>query len=76
MIWSSATNSFLKGKLAVDTRFPQLNELLTRTEEGSYTGVSDLVITPVNLGWHWDSFISWPSGMFTPRWARIIPNAG
>jgi hypothetical protein len=56
LIWSSATNSFLKGKLAVDTRFPLLNRLLTRSEEGSYTGVSDLVITPINLGWHLGQF--------------------
>jgi len=56
LIWSSATNSFLKGKLAVDTRFPLLNRLLTRSEEGSYTGVSDLVITPVSLGWHLGQF--------------------
>jgi hypothetical protein len=25
---------------------------LTRSEEGEYTGVSDLVVTPINLGWH------------------------
>ncbi len=56
MIWSSATNSFLKGKLAVDTRFPVINRLLTRAEEGEYTGVSDLVITPLNLGWHLGQF--------------------
>jgi hypothetical protein len=56
MIWSSATNSFLKGKLAVDTRFPLLNRFLTRSEEGEYTGVSDLVITPINLGWHLGQF--------------------
>ena len=56
MIWSSATNSFLKGKLVVDTRFPLLNRLLTRSEAGEYTGVSDLVITPINLGWHLGQF--------------------
>jgi hypothetical protein len=56
LIWSSVTNSFLKGKLAVDTRFPLLNRLLTRSEEGSYTGVSDLVITPISLGWHLGQF--------------------
>ncbi len=56
LIWSSATNSFLKGTLAVNTRFPLLNRLLTRSEEGEYTGVSDLVITPINLGWHLGQF--------------------
>jgi hypothetical protein len=56
VIWSSVTNTFLKGSLVVDTRFPLLNRLLSRSEEGSYTGVSDLVITPVNLGWHLGEF--------------------
>jgi hypothetical protein len=56
LIWSSVTNSFLKGKLAVDTRFPLLNRLLSRSEEGSYTGVADLVITPISLGWHLGQF--------------------
>lgn len=55
-IWSSVTNSFLKGSLAVNTRFPLLNRLLSRSEEGSYTGVSDLVLTPINLGWHLGQF--------------------
>lgn len=56
LIWSSVTNSFLKGTLQFDTRFPELNRFLDRrfggSEEGSYTGVSDLVLTPINLGWH------------------------
>jgi hypothetical protein len=56
LIWSSVTNSFLKGKLAADTRFPLLNRFLTRSEEGGYTGVSDLLITPINLGWHLGQF--------------------
>lgn len=55
-IWSSVTNTFLKGSLVVDTRFPLLNRLLSRSEEGSYTGVSDLVVTPINLGWHLGQF--------------------
>lgn len=89
MIWSSATNNFLKGKLAVDTRFPLLNRLLTRSEEGSYTGVSDLAITPINLGWHLGQFhimafgnVYAPVGSYNPnrrlntglnRWA-VEPN--
>jgi hypothetical protein len=52
IIWSSATNSFLKGSLTVNTRFPTLNRLLSRSQEGDYTGVSDLLVTPINLGWH------------------------
>lgn len=60
LIWSSVTNSFLKGTLSFDTRFPNLNRFLDRrfggSEEGNYTGVSDLVITPVSLGWHLGNF--------------------
>jgi hypothetical protein len=60
LIWSSVTNSFLKGNLEFNTRFPRLNRFLDQrfggSEEGSYTGVSDLVITPINLGWHLGQF--------------------
>ncbi|MHB8069594.1 MAG: SphA family protein [Desulfobaccales bacterium] len=60
LIWSSVTNSFLKGTLSFDTRFPNLNRFLDQrfggSEAGSYTGVSDLVITPVSLGWHLGQF--------------------
>ncbi len=60
MIWSSATNSFLKGTLTFDTRNPELSRFLNQrfggSEEGEYTGVSDLVITPINLGWHLGQF--------------------
>jgi hypothetical protein len=52
LVWSSATNTFLKGKLAVSAQNPLLNRYLTRSQEGTYTGVSDLLITPVSLGWH------------------------
>lgn len=60
VIWSSVTNSSLKGTLSFDTRFPNLNRFLDQrfggSESGSYTGVSDLVITPVSLGWHLGDF--------------------
>jgi len=60
LIWSSVTNTFLKGTLTFDTRFPRLNQFLNKrfggSEEGSYTGVSDLLITPINLGWHLGRF--------------------
>jgi hypothetical protein len=60
LIWSSVTNSFLKGNLQFNTRFPELNRVLNQrlggSEEGSYTGVSDLVITPISLGWHLGQF--------------------
>lgn len=52
LIWSSVTNSFLKGTLV----FPALNQLLSGSQEGSYTGVSDLLITPISLGWHLGQF--------------------
>ena len=54
LIWSSVTSSFLKGTQTFDTRNPELTSLLNRrlggSQEGNYTGVSDLVITPVSLG--------------------------
>jgi hypothetical protein len=53
LIWSSVTNSFLKGTLLVS---PAINGLPSGSKEGSYTGVSDLVITPVSLGWHLGQF--------------------
>lgn len=60
LIWSSVTDSFLKGTLTFDTRHPELNRFLNRrfggSEEGSYTGVSDLVVTPISLGWHLGQF--------------------
>jgi len=60
LVWSSATNSFLKGNLQFDTRFPRLNRFLDRrfggSEEGDYTGVGDLVVTPISLGWHLSQF--------------------
>jgi hypothetical protein len=74
MIWSSATNSFLKGKLAVDTRFPRLNRFLTRSEEGEYTGVSDMVVTPINLGWHLGQFHLMAFGNFYAPVGSYNPN--
>ena len=53
LIWSSVTNSFLKGTLLVS---PAINGLPSGSQEGSYTGVSDLLITPVSLGWHLGQF--------------------
>ncbi len=89
LVWSSVTNSFLKGSLVPDTRFPRLNRFLTRSEEGDYTGVSDLLITPISLGWHLGQFHviafgNWyaPVGSYNPsrrlntglnRWA-VEPN--
>jgi hypothetical protein len=52
VIWSAVANNFLKGGLEVNTRFPRANQVLSRSREGSYTGVGDLTVTPINLGWH------------------------
>jgi hypothetical protein len=52
--WAAVANSFLKGSLA--TRFPLPIPQLSRTREGDYTGVGDLVVTPINLGWHLGQF--------------------
>lgn len=52
VIWSAVANNFLKGTLIPNTRFPAINRRLGKSQEGSYTGVSDLVVTPINLGWH------------------------
>jgi hypothetical protein len=54
--WSAVANSFLKGGLQVDTRVPPLNRFLSRSREGDYTGVGDLVVIPFNLGWHLGQF--------------------
>ncbi len=60
LFWSSATNSFLKGTPTFNTGDPELNSSLNQQfaagREGSYTGVSDLAITPVSLGWHLGQF--------------------
>ena len=60
LIWSSVSSNFLKGTLTFDTRHPWLTSFLNRrfggSEEGSYTGVSDLLVTPINLGWHLGQF--------------------
>ena len=59
-LWSSASSNFLKGTLTFDTRHPWLTSFLNRrfggSEEGTYIGVSDLLVTPINLGWHLGQF--------------------
>jgi hypothetical protein len=56
IIWSAVANNFLKGGLEVNTRFPRFNQVLSRSREGGYTGVGDLIITPINLGWNLGQF--------------------
>jgi hypothetical protein len=72
IIWSSVANNFLKGRLQVNTGFPVPNHLLSRAMEGSYTRVSDLVVTPVNLGWHLGQRIK---GSQPLQWAVLFSNA-
>ncbi len=55
-IWGVVGNTFIKGQVEV------LN-LLSRTQEGDYTGVGDVVLSPLILGGIWAIFISWPSAM-------------
>ena len=68
LVWSSVTNSFLKGNLQFETRFPRLNQFLDRrldgSKEGDYTGVSDLQVMPINLGWHLGQFHIMAFGSF------------
>lgn len=47
-IWAAVGNSFLKGHLTAG--------LLSLSQESSYTGVSDLIVTPLILGWHLGQF--------------------
>lgn len=74
LVWSSVTNTFLKGTLTVDTRYPLLNRFLSRSEDGSYTGVSDLLVTPINLGWHLGSFHIMAFGNFYAPVGSYNPN--
>jgi hypothetical protein len=46
VIWAAVGNSFLKGQITP----------LGLSQEGSYTGVSDLIVTPLILGWHLGQF--------------------
>ncbi|MBM4274165.1 MAG: hypothetical protein FJ134_06870 [Deltaproteobacteria bacterium] len=45
IIWSSVASNFLRGRL-------QVGGVVDVSREGEYTGVGDLVVTPVSLGWH------------------------
>ncbi len=60
LFWSSVTSSFLKGTPTFNTGNPELTGILNQQfaagREGTYTGVSDLVVTPVSLGWHLSQF--------------------
>jgi hypothetical protein len=45
IIWAPYANTFLKGQA-------QVGKFINITREGDYTGVGDLVLTPLILGWH------------------------
>lgn len=74
VIWSAVANNFLKGGLEVNTRFPRLNQLLSRSREGDYTGVGGLVVTPINLGWHLGQFNIMAYGNFYAPVGSYNPN--
>ncbi len=74
IIWPAVANNFLKGGLEVDTRFPAVNRFLSRSREGDYTGVGDLVVTPINLGWHLGQFHLMAFGNFYAPVGSYNPN--
>jgi hypothetical protein len=49
MIWVPFGNNFIKGQA-------QVGNLFSATREGDYTGVGDLILTPLILGWHTEYF--------------------
>jgi hypothetical protein len=49
MIWVAFGNNFLKGQA-------QAGKFINVTREGDYSGVGDLVLTPLILGWHSEYF--------------------
>jgi hypothetical protein len=49
VIWSSVASNFLQGRL-------QIGGFIDISREGEYTGVGDLLVTPVSLGWHLGQF--------------------
>ena len=49
IIWVPIANTFIKGQA-------QAGKFINVTREGDYTGVGDLVLTPLILGWHTELF--------------------
>ena len=47
--WAPFANTFIKGQV-------QVGNVFGATREGDYTGVGDLVLTPLILGWHTEYF--------------------
>jgi hypothetical protein len=48
VIWGAVSNTFIKGRVEFEN--------LSREREGDRTGVADLVIAPIILGWHTGNF--------------------
>ena len=49
LIWVPIANTFIKGQA-------QAGKFINVTREGDYTGVGDLILTPLILGWHTELF--------------------
>ncbi len=49
VIWGAVSNVFIKGRVEFANTF-------SRSREGDRTGVSDLTVTPIILGWHKGNF--------------------
>ena len=49
MIWVPFGNNFIKGQA-------QVGNFFSATREGDYSGVGDLILTPLILGWHSEYF--------------------
>lgn len=73
LVWTSVFNSFLKGTL-VNPSFPLPNGILHPSAAGDYTGVSDLEVMPVSLGWHLGQFHLMTYGSFYAPVGSYNPN--
>jgi hypothetical protein len=49
VIWGAVANTFIKGRV-------EFANIISREREGDRTGVSDLTIVPIILGWHLSNF--------------------
>jgi hypothetical protein len=49
VIWGAVANTFIKGRV-------EFANIISREREGDRTGVSDLTIVPIILGWHLGNF--------------------
>lgn len=54
LIWADIANSFMKSEVEIDLR--RLGRTLNLQRQEDYTGVGDLIATPLMLGWHVGQF--------------------